>query len=165
VLIGDSAGGNIAAAVSLMARDRGEFSPRRQILIYPATYNDHSASSPYPSVTENGTDYLLTAKRIREYSALYVRKPEDYFNPYFAPLLAEDLSNQPRTLIITCEYDPLRDEGEAYGEKLNQFGNRAPVYRMEDALHGFMLLGLLFTHVRKLYRQISTFLSEEIDSH
>ena len=65
-LIGDSAGGNLAAAVSLMARDRGEFMPKRQILIYPATYNDHSDSSPFVSIRENGTGYLLTSKRISE---------------------------------------------------------------------------------------------------
>ena len=57
VLFGDSAGGNLAAAVSLMARDRGEFLPRRQILIYPAVGNDHSETSPFPSVRENGTGY------------------------------------------------------------------------------------------------------------
>ena len=64
-LIGDSAGGNLAAAVSLMARDRGEFLPAKQILIYPATAADHSETSPFPSVHENGTDYLLTSKRMR----------------------------------------------------------------------------------------------------
>lgn len=59
VLIGDSAGGNLVAAVSLMSRDRGEFMPSRQILIYPATGNDHSDDSPFPSVRENGTDYQI----------------------------------------------------------------------------------------------------------
>ncbi|MCQ4950902.1 alpha/beta hydrolase fold domain-containing protein, partial [Bittarella massiliensis (ex Durand et al. 2017)] len=66
-LIGDSAGGNLAAAVSLMAKDRGEFMPTRQILIYPATYNDHTENSPFPSVRENGSDYLLTSKRVQEF--------------------------------------------------------------------------------------------------
>ena len=63
-LIGDSAGGNLCAALSLMARDRGEFMPKRQILIYPATYNDYTEKSPFPSVKENGTDYLLTAGKM-----------------------------------------------------------------------------------------------------
>ena len=71
VLIGDSAGGNLAAAVSLMSRDRGGFRPSRQILIYPALASDHSENSPYPSVRENGTGYLLTARRVRDYMALY----------------------------------------------------------------------------------------------
>ena len=60
-LIGDSAGGNLAAAVSLMARDQGEFLPKRQILIYPAVNNDYSEESPYLSVRRYGTEYLLTA--------------------------------------------------------------------------------------------------------
>ena len=87
-LIGDSAGGNLAAAVSLMARDRGDFLPHRQILIYPATYNDHSETSPFPSVHENGEGYLLTSKKVCDYLDLYQGKDEDRLNPYFAPLLS-----------------------------------------------------------------------------
>ena len=108
-VIGDSAGGNLAAAVSLRARDEGEFYIPRQILIYPATYYDHSESSPFASVMENGSEYLLTSKRICEYIDLYKRDDEDLKNPYFAPLLAKDFSDQPDTLIITAEFDPLRD--------------------------------------------------------
>ncbi|NLK26946.1 MAG: alpha/beta hydrolase, partial [Clostridiales bacterium] len=70
-LIGDSAGGNLAAVVSLMARDRKEFLPRKQILLYPSTWNDHSETSPFTSIHEFGTDYLLTAKRINDYLDLY----------------------------------------------------------------------------------------------
>ncbi len=84
-IIGDSAGGNLAAAVSLMARDRGEFQPRRQILIYPATASDHSAASPFASIRENGTGYLLTAKRVQDYMDLYIRTDSDRRDPYFAP--------------------------------------------------------------------------------
>lgn len=76
-VIGDSAGGNLAAAVSLRARDEGEFYIPRQILIYPATYYDHSESSPFASVMENGSEYLLTSRRICEYIDLYKRDDED----------------------------------------------------------------------------------------
>ena len=117
-LIGDSAGGNLCAALSLMARDRGEFMPKRQILIYPATYNDYTEKSPFPSVKENGTDYLLTAGKMQDYIDLYAKNEEDKQNPYFAPYLAKDVSHQPDTLILTSEFDPLRDEGEAYGKRL-----------------------------------------------
>ena len=103
-LIGDSAGGNLCAALSLMARDCGEFMPKRQILIYPATYNDYTENSPFPSVKENGTDYLLTAGKMQDYIDLYARNKEDKKNPYFAPYIAEDLANQPDTLILTCEF-------------------------------------------------------------
>ena len=123
-LIGDSAGGNLAAAVSLMARDRGEFEVAQQILIYPATYHDHSPDSRFDSVRENGTGYLLTAKRVCDYMMLYAGGDETRMqNPYFAPLLAEDLSRQPRTLVVTAEFDPLCDEGEAYAQALREAGN------------------------------------------
>lgn len=159
-LIGDSAGANLAAAVSLMARDRGEFLPCSQILIYPATAADHSEDSPFPSVRENGTDYLLTSRRICEYMELYRGGPEDCRNPYFAPLAAEDFSNQPRTLILTAEYDPLRDEGEAYGEALKRAGVPVEMHRIPDALHGFFSLPPRFAQVRKAYGYINRFLDE-----
>lgn len=123
VLIGDSAGGNLSAAVSLLAKDRGEFMPRRQILIYPAVHNDHSDASPFPSIRENGSSYLLTSKRVCEYMELYQSSPSDLENPYYAPLLAKDLRGQPKTLIVTAEFCPLRDEGEAYGQRLGEAGN------------------------------------------
>lgn len=160
-LIGDSAGGNLAAVVSLLGRDRKEFIPSRQILLYPSTFNDHTQTSPFPSVHEYANDYLLTSKKICDYTELYLSKEEDRYSPYFAPLLAEDLSNQPKTLIITSQYDPLRDEGEAYARKLSEFGNQAYVYRMKDALHGFILLPKHFVHVKKCYERINQFLNNE----
>lgn len=160
-LIGDSAGGNLAAVISLMARDRGEFLPLRQILLYPSVGSDHSETSPYPSILENGTDYLLTAKRINDFMDLYISKEEDRTNPYLAPLLANDLSNQPKTLIITAQYDPLRDEGEQYGNRLLDFNNQVEIYRMKDALHGFISLPKHFVHVKKAYKLINQFLNNE----
>jgi len=158
VLIGDSAGGNLAAAVSLMARDRGEFLPARQILIYPAAGNDYSDDSPFPSVKENGNGYLLTARRVRDYMELYRSSEEDLKNPYFAPLMARDFSRQPDTLIITAEYCLLRDEGEFYGKKLKEAGNRVEIVRMPDALHGYFALPARFELVRKTYDIINNFL-------
>lgn len=160
VLIGDSAGGNLAAAVSLMARDKGEFNIPRQILIYPATFNDHTANSPFESVRTNGFEYLLTSKRICDYMALYIQDAKYINDPYFAPLLSDDLSNQPRTLIITAEYDPLRDEGEEYGKRLHNSGNYVKIYRINDALHGFFCLPARFSHVKRTYDLIKSFLGE-----
>lgn len=161
-LVGDSAGGNLAAAVSLMARDRGEFSVARQVLIYPATCPDHSPASPFPSVRENGEGFLLTAQRVEEYMELYSGgDPAKRLDPYFSPLLAPDLTRQPRTLIITAEYDPLRDEGEAYGAALARAGNQVTVRRMPDALHGYFALPLRFAKVRQTYAWILEFLEGE----
>lgn len=160
-LIGDSAGGNLAAAVSLMAHDRGEFMPPRQILIYPSVWNDHSETSPFPSVRENGTGYLLSSKRIMSMIDMYKFCDEDLQNPYFAPLLAEDLSHQPRTLIITAEFCPLRDEGAEYGRRLSEAGVEARVEMLHDALHAFMMLPPTFEHVQLAYQLINDFLTEK----
>ena len=161
ILMGDSAGGNLAAAVSLKGTDTNEFSIGKQILLYPSVYHDHTESSPFASIVENGTDYLLTSKKICDYMALYVRDPKDLTNPYFAPLLSDNLYHQPDTLIVTAQYDPLRDEGEAFGDKLKQFGNRVQVVRMADALHGFFTLPILFSHVQKCYEIIIAFINQE----
>lgn len=160
VLIGDSAGGNLAAAVSLMARDFGEFLPRRQILIYPATGYDHTETSIFPSVRENGTGYLLTSKRVCDYLALYQNSEKDRNNPYFAPLAALNFSNQPDTLVITAQYCPLRDEGEEYGRKLRDAGNNVKISRMPDALHGYFSLPVRFALVKETYAIINRFLEE-----
>ncbi len=159
-LIGDSAGGNLAAVVSLMARDLGEFSPKKQILIYPATNYDHSESSSYKSVIENGENYIMTSRRIQDYMNLYVPKIDDRVSPYVAPILSDDLSNQPSTLIITAEFDPLRDEGEAYGKKLKKAGNNVRIYRIKDALHGFFSNPLNNIHNDLAYEKINQFLND-----
>lgn len=159
-LMGDSAGGNLAAVVSLMLRDKGEFVPKQQILIYPATYNDHTENSPYTSVKTNGKDYVLTSERIEEYMDLYRSSDDDLKNPYFAPLLAEDFGNQPKTLIVTAEFDPLRDEGEDYGQKLREAGGDVQVYRMMNAVHGFLSLPSAIPQVRRCHDVIREFLSE-----
>ncbi len=158
ILIGDSAGGNLAAVVSLMGRDRNTFIPKKQVLIYPATNYDHSENSPYKSVIENGTDYILTSKRIQDYLDLYAPREEDRINPYIAPILCEDLSNQPETLIITAEFDPLRDEGEAYGDKLKKFGNYTEIHRIPNAIHGFFSKPLSTDHIEKSYELINNFI-------
>lgn len=161
VLFGDSAGGNLAAVVSLMARDRGAFMPRTQMLLYPATYNDHSPMSQFVSVRENGEDYLLSARDIEGYMELYRSSPEDLLNPYFAPLLAPDLSGQPRTLVISAEYCPLRDEGEVYAGRLELEGSSAHCYRVLNAVHGYFLYPSVFSLVRDTYRIIKHFLDDE----
>lgn len=158
VMIGDSAGGNLAAAVAMKARDTGDFAVKKQVLIYPAVFNNHSSTSPFASVKENGDGYLLTAKAVCEYMDLYKAKMSDYVNPYFAPLLASDFYNLPDTLVITAEYDPLRDEGEEYAHRLIRDGNIGSLYRMPDSLHGFFSMGLNFIQVKKAYELIEEFL-------
>lgn len=159
-IMGDSAGGNLAAAVCLLARARGEFMPKRQILIYPALGNCYTEESPYKSVHENGTDYLLTSERMENYLLLYENSKEDRQNPYFSPLMEKDLSNMPDTLILTAEFDPLRDEGEEYGKRLEEAGNYVEIHRIPNALHGYFALGIRFFHVQESFRHMNTFLEK-----
>lgn len=158
-IMGDSAGGNLTAAVCLMARDRKEFCPKRQILVYPALNNCYTKESSYESVRTNGEDYLLTSVKMEDYLNLYQTKKEDRESPYFAPLLAKDFSDLPDTLILTAEFDPLRDEGEDYGEKLREAGNKVEVHRIEGALHGYFALGIKFWHVQESFEYMNQFLN------
>ena len=151
------------AAVCLMARDRGDFTPKRQILIYPALGNCYTEESPYPSVHENGSDYLLTAVKMEDYLTLYQRTEEDRQNPYFAPILEKDLSHMPETLILTAEFDPLRDEGEEYGKRLKEAGNHVELHRIHGAFHGFFALGIKFLHVQESFKYINEFLNKSYE--
>lgn len=160
-IIGDSAGGNLTAAVCLMARDRGDFAPKKQILIYPAVGNNYTEHSPFDSVRENGRDYLLTAKRVENYMELYQSNPADRCNPYFSPLQADDYTCLPKTLILTAEFDPLRDEGEEYARRLLEAGNEVEVHRITDALHGYFALGIKHLHVQESFDYINSFLNEQ----
>ena len=159
-IIGDSAGGNLAASVCLKARDTEEFIPKKQILIYPALNNCYTEGSPYKSVQENGEGYLLTAVKMEDYLKLYESSPEDRQNPYFAPILEKDLSHMPETLILTAEFDPLRDEGEEYGKRLKEANNYVEIHRIPDALHGYFALGIRFLHVQESFEIMNRFLNK-----
>src|SRR5438309_822181 len=137
VVIGDSAGGNLATAVALMARDRGGPKISQQVLLYPAT--NHSFDTP--SYQENADGYMLTRESCRWFWANYLNSDEDGRNPYASPLQADDLAGLPPAFIVTCEYDPLRDEGEAYGERLRAAGVPARVSRYDGMIHGFLWMG------------------------
>lgn len=137
-LVGDSSGGNLAAAVSLRLRDEDRPVPLKQVLIYPVTYWDHTEEAPFESIRTYGHDYGLTSKKMQEYMEMYEPDEEQRKNAYIAPLMAKDLSGQPDTLIITAEYDPLRDEGEAYARALAEAGNQATIERIPDAAHNFL---------------------------
>ena len=159
-VIGDSAGGNMTAVVSLMARDRGEFAVKNQILIYPATYLEYENPS-FRSIYENGNDYILTIGKMIDYVNLYLNNEEERKEKYVSPLKETDFNNQPRTMIITSEFDPLRDEGEAYGKRLLNAGNEVEIYRLTDAIHGFFSLGVKSQHMRDSIELIKQFLKEE----
>ena len=130
---GDSAGGNLAAAVSLMARDRGGLSVGFQLLVYPVTDRDFSTVS----YSQNGDDYQLTRDGMIWFWDHYLANDADATNPYAAPMRAQDLGGLPPALVITAEYDPLRDEGEAFAHRLKAAGVPAACTRYDGMIHGF----------------------------
>ncbi len=139
---GESAGGNLAAVVALMARDRGKPSLIYQLLIYPVTHHTSLSSESRRLYAEN---YFLTADSISWYAKQYLPTAEDGNNAYASPLLAEDLSNLPPALMITAELDPLRDEGEAYSDRLREAGVPVKVSRYEGTIHAFINIAGLLT--------------------
>ena len=130
---GDSAGGNLAAVVALMARDRGGPKISYQVLIYPAV----DVLGDYPSREENAEGYFLTTRAMRWFYGHYIQDESHAKAPLASPLLAEDHSSLPPAIVITAGYDPLRDEGEAYAEKLREAGVEVKVSRNEGMIHGF----------------------------
>jgi len=130
---GDSAGGNLAAVVSLMARDKNEIDLAYQLLIYPVTNHSYETVS----YRDNADGYLLTKDSMIWFWDHYLRNPQDGENPYASPLKAEDLSGLPPALVITAEFDPLRDEGEAYAQRLKEAGVSVEETRYNGMIHGF----------------------------
>jgi acetyl esterase len=137
---GDSAGGNLAAVVALMARDRQGPTLRYQALVYPATDLAQVADEAYPSRVENGTGYFLTTAAMRWYREQYIGDEADAAHPYCSPITAESLAGLPPAYVLTAEYDPLRDEGERYGERLGAAGVPVTVRRAPGLFHGFFNL-------------------------
>ncbi|MFW6092684.1 MAG: alpha/beta hydrolase [Pseudomonadota bacterium] len=130
---GDSAGGNLAAAVALMARDRGAPALRFQLLIYPVTSADFDTGSYH----ENAEGYLLSRRAMQWFWDQYVPDLEQRHEAYAAPLAASSLAGLPPALVQTAEFDPLRDEGEAYAAALARAGVAVTATRYDGLIHGF----------------------------
>ena len=130
---GDSAGGNLTAVVAQMARAQG--SPRLvfQLLIYPAT--DFTAQTI--SMKENSQGYGLTRDDMDWFANHYLQSADNKRDPLASPALATDLAGLPPALVITAEYDPLRDEGEEYGRLLQAAGVPTTISRYDGVIHGF----------------------------
>jgi acetyl esterase len=133
---GDSAGGNLAAVVALLARDRGAPRLRHQVLIYPVTDHDFETAS----YRENGEGYFLTTAMMRWFWDHYVADASRRADPSASPLRAEKLAGLPPATVLTAEYDPLRDEGEAYAARLREAGVPVTCTRYAGQIHGFVSL-------------------------
>lgn len=159
IVIGDSAGATLTLVSSMMARDRGGILPKKQICIYPGAWFDFE-NSPYKSVNDNGSDYILTKKKLIDYMELYARSPEDFYNPYFAPLRHTDFTDLPKTLIVTMEFDPLRDEGNDLAAKLLDGGCSVVHHCIKNGIHGVFSLPRSAPLNREIYKCIERFLTK-----
>ena len=148
---GDSSGGNLAAAVCLMARDRASFRPVLQVLIYPIV--DYNLNTP--SYRENAEGYVLTRATMKWFWECYLEEKEDGSHPYASPLRAEDLSGLPAALMITAEYDPLRDEGEAYAARLRDAGVPVTQTRYDGMVHAFFRRTALFDKAKAAMQEVA----------
>ncbi|MBM3769976.1 MAG: alpha/beta hydrolase [Acidimicrobiia bacterium] len=130
---GDSAGGNLAAAVTLRARDERGPALRYQVLVYPVTDHDFGTVS----YRENGDNYLLTRDMMQWFWNHYLSDAAEGHQALASPLKAGSLAGLPPALVITAEFDPLRDEGEAYAARLKDAGVRVRQKRFAGQIHGF----------------------------
>ena len=163
---GDSSGGNLAAAVTLMARDRGGPALRFQLLIYPPT--DCRSGDNYPSYTENATGPFLlrSLKSTMDYFERHYFGEGDTsaarHDPRASPLLAASHVGLPPALIVTAEFDMLRDEGEAYAQALEKAMVPVRLHRYEGMTHLFFQLSPIVKQGKELLREASTALREVI---
>lgn len=159
---GDSAGGNLAAVVAQMRRDKGVAPSRAetgttplagQVLFYAAT---NAASLDTPSYHEFGTQSLGLPKReVEWYLDQYIPDHHDRLNPMVSPLLAKDLSGLPPTLVVTAEFDVLRDEGEAYARRLQEAGVNVQLMRCNGMVHGFLSMAGLLKRATYYFEQVA----------
>jgi acetyl esterase len=134
---GDSAGGNLAAVIALMARDAGGPALSLQLLIYPATDQHYG----FPSIDSNGDGYLLTKKTMHYFRSHYLPREEEWLDWRASPLLAASLARLPPAFVITAGFDPLRDEGKAYADRLAVEGVKTQYKNYADMVHGFITMG------------------------
>ena len=131
---GDSAGGNLAAVVALLARDQDGPALCLQLLIYPVTDADFGTGS----YADNAAGYLLERATMEWFWDHYLPDANERRDPRAAPLRATDLAGLPPALVQTAEFDPLRDEGEAYGHALEAAGNEVTITRYDGLIHGYL---------------------------
>ena len=155
VIAGESAGGNLAAVTALRLRDQGGPVLRGQLLFYPVT-DFHTP--PTPSYLANANGYLLTRAMMVWFWDHYLNHAGEADHPHASPLRAPDLSGLPPALVITAEYDPLRDEGERYAAGLQQAGVPTQLSRYDGMIHGFLLLSELFDEGRQAMEEATRWL-------
>ncbi|GAA4473161.1 alpha/beta hydrolase [Phytohabitans houttuyneae] len=150
---GDSAGGNLAAAVTLQARESGP-PLAAQVLIYPNV----AYGSDTPSMRDNTDPYFFNRTSVGWYWGHYLADPRDGADPLASPLRAADLGGLPPALVITAEYDPLRDEGEQYAERLRAAGVPVEAARYDGMTHGFFTMTGTLAAAREATARVAEYL-------
>jgi len=145
-ICGDSAGGNISAVICLKARDTGIKGIAGQILFYPSVNISRVDTESYRKYSKG---LMLTKKDVEWFRDQYLPDTNNWTNFDVSPLLSKNFSNLPPALVITAEFDVLRDEGEEYGIKLNNSGTPAKVIRMNGMVHGFVSMNKFIKSARK----------------
>jgi acetyl esterase len=151
---GDSAGGNLAAAVAIAARDAGDLAITFQLLIYPATDMRRVAASH----SINGKGFLLTADTMAYFHDHYIDDKKHDLDWRASPLLQADLTRLPPAFVMTAGYDPLRDEGLAYAQRLTEAGNVATTVCFERQIHGFITMGKVIDEANAAVEMCAGFL-------
>ena len=159
---GDSAGGNLSAVVSLMTRDRNGPAIAGQVLIYPATNLSEFNTVSYKDFS-NG--YYLTKRYMEKFRELYLPDRKDWNNPYASPLLANNLKGLPPALVITDQFDVLRDEGEAYAERLKEAGVPVRSTRYSGVIHGFVVMDRITGKADDAVDEVASYLKKTFNKH
>jgi len=147
---GDSAGGNLASAVALKARDTGDVKLAFQVLIYPC--NDNALA--YESAKTNGTDYGLTTKAMKWFWDQYLSKKSDSKNHYAVPVAAKDFSGLAPAIITTAEFDLLLDDGYIYAQLLKKSGVQVIYREYEGLIHGFFSMAGVTPAAEELHQDL-----------
>ena len=155
---GESAGGNLAAVVCQRARDHGGPDIHFQLLLYPVTDCDLERGS----YRENGQGYLLETETMRWFWEQYCPDPGERTSPLASPLRAATLAGLPPALVVTAEFDPLRDEGEAYARALGAAGSRAQAIRYDGLVHDFFATAQLFEPSRAGFQHACRVLADAL---
>ncbi|SDX34077.1 acetyl esterase [Arthrobacter sp. cf158] len=157
-IAGDSSGGNFVAAVAAKAHDDGFHHITHQILYYPSLDLDFDADR-YPSLRENAEGYGLETAGLKPFNAFYLDGGAEPGDPLVSPIKRADLTGLPPALIVTAEFDPLRDEGELYGQRLDEAGVDTTVSRYSGANHGFVQNFSWIPEFHRVFAETSEFLN------
>jgi len=153
---GDSAGGNLAAVVSILARDQNAPALTFQLLVYPATDAERESAS----MRENASGYFLELDSMRWFDGHYLRDERDATDWRFSPMRAGSLAGLPPAFVLTAEFDPLRDQGEAYARRLEEAGVPVELRRYDGVFHGFFGMRDLMEPAQQAWQDVTKALRE-----